>query len=178
MPSRRVTSYLIERLLFSPTSFWLPLILLDVVSWIKLAQTSAQTLCSQRLYRKTLCWEVCSQTQILFPGLISQADEAPSFSLPALGRSSGLCRDPWTCPCWKCCEGAGFILPWHIFQPTYRCVQWGNGSSLPDGRIDNRREPRDGEGRIRKTGNVSSFWTERGSSYMTGKRPVINCGKR
>lgn len=75
-------------------------------------------------------------------------------------------------------RGAGFILPWHIFQPTYRCVQWGNGSSLPDGRIDNRREPRDGEGRIRKTGNVSSFWTERGSSYMTGKRPVINCGKR
>lgn len=31
--------------------------LADVVSWLKLAQTSAQILHSQRLYRKTLCWE-------------------------------------------------------------------------------------------------------------------------
>lgn len=114
MSPRWVTSYLIEHLLFSPTRFWLPLILLDVVSWIKLAQTSAQTLCNQRLYRKTLCWEVCSQTQILFPGLISQADEAPSPSLLALEESAGLCRGPWgscSCSCWKCCDGIWLYPP-------------------------------------------------------------------
>lgn len=71
---------------------------------------------------------MCSQTQILFPGLIQWADEAPRFcqpcaevpgeAAPVLAGNTGM--------------GAGFTLPCHILQPAQRCVQWGDGSSLAD----------------------------------------------
>lgn len=98
----------------------MPLIMLDVATWNKPAQT-----CIDFIQPRVLQESCVSGWCLLLPGLISQAVEIPSFILVALGRSAVQCRGSWgTCSCWKYHKGSWPCAP-SLHVRAWRGVQQG-----------------------------------------------------
>lgn len=124
--------------------------LVDVVSWIKPAQSSAQTLESQRLYRKTLCWEVCSQTDN-FPWISHLQSSSLGEIIKPVQRSLGnlllfLLEILW----WELVLSS-LVTPYS--QPGGEC-------SGEMAHLCLMSEQGRAEGRTEKIGNVACLWTE------------------
>ena len=156
------------------TRFWLPLILLDVVTWIKLAWTSCVDLMQSRALQENCTGRFTHKHTDTFPWTILQAVEIPSFGLPALGRSAVLCGGSWgtcSCSCWKYGEGSWPCAPLsHITAGLEVCAAKEKSSVFAWWENKKQRTAKRWWGKNGRKLAMYPASEQRGSSYLTRKR--------